>query len=61
MNHEKINTINQESTAMLKDVYYYKNANKALKSKLREVVAVNHRLAQSIKESQLSEIPNPAE
>jgi hypothetical protein len=32
-----------------KDVFYYRNANKELKSKLREVVAVNHRLAKTIK------------
>ena len=32
-----------------KDVFYYKNVNKELKSKLREVVAVNHRLAKTLK------------
>lgn len=32
-----------------KDIFYYRNANKELKSKLREVVAVNHRLAKTIK------------
>jgi hypothetical protein len=32
-----------------RDVYYYRNANKELKSKLREVVAVNHRLAKTLK------------
>jgi hypothetical protein len=31
-----------------KDVFYYRNANKELKSKLREVVAVNHRLAKTL-------------
>lgn len=31
-----------------KDVLYYRNVNKELKSKLREVVAVNHRLAKTL-------------
>jgi hypothetical protein len=31
-----------------KDLFYYRNANKELKTKLREVVAVNHKLAKSL-------------
>ncbi len=31
-----------------KDVFYYRNVNKELKTKLREVVAVNHRLAKTL-------------
>lgn len=36
---------------MQKDVYYYRNANKDLKTKLREVVAVNHKLAKSLEKN----------
>ncbi|KAJ3275954.1 hypothetical protein HDV01_006821 [Terramyces sp. JEL0728] len=39
-----------ESQLLEKDAFYYKNANKELKTKLREVVAVNHRLAKTLKE-----------
>lgn len=34
-----------------RDVFYYRNANKELKSKLREIVAVNHRLAKSVQQT----------
>jgi hypothetical protein len=37
------------STDLEKDVFYYRSVNKELKSKLREVVAVNHRLAKTLK------------
>ncbi|KAJ3307105.1 Chromosome-associated kinesin kif4a [Kappamyces sp. JEL0829] len=40
------------SVELEKDLFYYKHANKELKSKLREVVAVNHRLAKTLKEQQ---------
>jgi hypothetical protein len=43
-----------------KDVFYYRNANKELKSKLREVVAVNHRLAKTIKAQTEGTAENPA-
>ncbi|KAJ3319053.1 hypothetical protein HDV06_006280 [Boothiomyces sp. JEL0866] len=52
-----------ESLVSEKDVFYYKNANKELKTKLREVVAVNHRLAKTLKErnqtQMQAEIPFP--
>jgi vacuolar-type H+-ATPase subunit F/Vma7 len=38
------------SKGVEKDVFYYRNANKELKSKLREIVAVNHRLAKTLQE-----------
>ena len=37
------------SADLEKDVFYYRTVNKELKSKLREVVAVNHRLAKTLK------------
>lgn len=37
------------SADLEKDVFYYRSVNKELKSKLREVVAVNHRLAKTLK------------
>lgn len=44
-----------------KDVFYYRNANKELKSKLREVVAVNHRLAKTIKaQNGITSTDNPS-
>ena len=43
-----------------KDVFYYRNVNKELKSKLREVVAVNHRLAKTLQEQSQSLGPSPA-
>ena len=51
-------TIQQDNStkvqALEKDVFYYRNANKELKTKLREIVAMNHRLSKSLQEKQNS-------
>nr|KAJ3422819.1 hypothetical protein HK105_006191 [Polyrhizophydium stewartii] len=41
-------SLNETLHNLEKDVFYYRNANKELKSKLREVVAINHRLAKGM-------------
>lgn len=46
LQHDK--DLTESIRGLEKDVFYYRNANKELKTKLREVVAVNHKLAHTL-------------